>query len=70
MSTRPARITKADIEAKLRRLQGDVEDSVASNRQKIITAIAVAAVVTVSIAYLLGRRAGHKRSAVVEIRRY
>ena len=70
MSTRPARITKADIEAKLRRLQGDVEDSVASNRQKIITAVAVAAVVTVSIAYILGRRAGRKRSAVVEIRRF
>jgi hypothetical protein len=69
-STTPGRITRADIEAKLRRLQGDVEDTVTSNRQKIITAVAVAAVVTVSLAYLIGRRAGRKRSAIVEIRRY
>ena len=64
------RVTKADIEAKLRRLQGDVEEKVTSNRQKIITAVAVAAVVTVSLAYLIGKRAGRKRSAIVEIRRY
>ena len=69
-STSPGRVTKADIEAKLRRLQGDVEEKVTSNRQKIVTAVAVAAVVTVSLAYLLGRRAGRKRSAIVEIRRY
>jgi hypothetical protein len=69
-STGPGRITKADIEAKLRRLQGDVEEKVTSNRQKIITAVAVAAVVTVSLAYLIGKRAGRKRSAIVEIRRY
>ena len=69
-STSTGRITKADIEAKLRRLQGDVEEKVTSNRQKIITAVAVAAVVTVSLAYLIGRRAGRKRSAIVEIRRY
>ena len=69
-STSTGRITKADIEAKLRRLQGDVEEKVTSNRQKIVTAVAVAAVVTVSLAYLLGRRAGRKRSAIVEIRRY
>ena len=71
-STSTGRITKADIEAKLRRLQGDVEEKVTSNRQKIVTAVAVAvaAVVTVSLAYLIGRRAGRKRSAIVEIRRY
>jgi hypothetical protein len=68
--TSPGRITRADIEAKLRRLQGDVEDTVTSNRQKILTVVAVAAVVTVSLAYLIGRRAGRKRSAIVEIRRY
>jgi hypothetical protein len=67
---RPARITKADIEAKLRRLQGDVEDTVESNRPKIIAAVAVAIVVTLSLTYILGRRAGRKRSAIVEIRRY
>jgi hypothetical protein len=69
-TTGTGRISKADIEAKLRRLQGDVEDTVTSNRQKIITAVAVVAVVTVSLAYLLGRRAGRKRNAIVEIRRY
>ena len=64
-STGPGRITKADIEAKLRRLQGDVEDKVTSNRQKIITAVAVAAVVTVSSTSPWRRRSFASMSALV-----
>jgi len=47
-----------------------VEESVTSQRQKILTALAVVGVVTVMVAFFLGRRSGRKKNAVVEIRRF
>jgi hypothetical protein len=64
------KITKADIEQKLRNLQGDVEGKIASQRQKIIGAVVGVGVLTILIAFLLGRRSGKKRNTVVEIRRF
>ena len=70
MSTPSGKVTKADIEQKLRSLQGDVEDKISSQRQKIIGAVAALGALTVIIAFLLGRRAGKKKNTVVEIRRF
>jgi hypothetical protein len=71
MSTRPTgTVSKADIEQKLRKLQGDVEQKIVSQRQKIIGAVAAAGVLTVVLAFLLGRRTGKKKNTVVEIRRF
>jgi hypothetical protein len=64
------KVTKADIEQKLRNLQGDVEDKIASQRQKIIGAVVAVGVLTMIIAFLLGRRSGKKKNTVVEIRRF
>jgi hypothetical protein len=66
---RSQRVTKADVEAKLRKLQGDVEGKVMSQRQKIIGAGIAAAVMALFIAYLLGKRRGKRKTTVVEIRR-
>lgn len=63
------KITREDIENRLRALRGEVDETAQAQLPKIIVAGAVAAVVVVGMAYLLGRRAGRKRSAVVEIRR-
>ncbi len=64
------RITRDDIETKLRQLKGDAED-LAGGVQKSngIVIAAVGAVVLLALAYFLGRRKGKKRSAFVEIRR-
>jgi hypothetical protein len=70
MSTTSGKVTKADIEQKLRNLQGDVEQKIASQRQKIIGAAIAAGVVTIVLTFLLGRRSGKKKNTVVEIRRY
>jgi hypothetical protein len=71
MSTPPTgTVSKADIERKLRNLQGDVEQKIASQRQKIIGAVAAVGVLTVLLAFLLGRRSGKKKNTVVEIRRF
>lgn len=70
MSTAEApRISRDDIETKLRQLKGDAEDVVGSQKQNGLIIAAVGGVVLVALAYLLGRRKGRKRSAFVEIRR-
>ena len=71
MSAPPTgKISKSDIEQRLRNLQGGVEDKIASQRQKIVTAVIAAAVLTVLLSFLLGKRAGRKKNTVVEIRRF
>ncbi len=71
MSAPPTgKVSKSDIEQKLRDLQGGVEKAVASQRQKIIGAAVAAGVLTILIAFLLGRRSGKKKNTVVEIRRF
>jgi hypothetical protein len=63
------RITRDDLEAKIRSLQGNVEET---RQSALSTAIAVGAVVAVgvvAVAFWVGRRSGRRRSTVVEVRR-
>lgn len=62
-------IQRDDIEAKFRELQGGVEHTTEAARGTLVTVGAVAAVVIVLAAFLLGRKRGKKRTTVVEIRR-
>lgn len=68
-STPTARITRADLESKLRELSGDVEHDVERARPTLLSGAAAGVLVLVLLAYLFGRRGGRRRSAVVEIRR-
>jgi hypothetical protein len=63
------RITRDDIEAKLRELEVDAREQVESARSTAVTVGVVALVLLLVLAYLLGTRKGRKRSTVVEIRR-
>jgi len=63
------RITRDDLEDKFRELEGEARDQVESARSTAITAGAVALLVLLLLAFLLGRRKGRHRSTVVEIRR-
>jgi len=65
----PDPVTRADLEAKLHEIRGEVDTTASAARPALITVAAVAVVVFVGAAYLLGRRKGKKRSTVVEIRR-
>lgn len=64
-----APVTRADIEAKLAEIRGELDEG--AERAKgvglAVGAVAVAAVVLG--AYFLGRRRGRKRRAVIEIQR-
>jgi hypothetical protein len=65
----PTRITRGDLEAKLREVSGDVGDTVEAAKPQLFGGAAAGLLLAVIVAYLLGRRRGRKRSAIVEIRR-
>jgi hypothetical protein len=62
-------ITRDDIEARFRALQGDAEAVEDEARDYVALAVAAIAVTVVLGAFLLGRRRGRNRRAVIEIRR-
>ena len=63
------RITRADIEAKLRTIRDDIEPVGEQAKGGLLAVAPVVAAVLVIGAYLLGKRSGKKRRAVIEIRR-
>ncbi|MDQ1359691.1 MAG: hypothetical protein QOJ44_68 [Acidimicrobiaceae bacterium] len=69
MSTDGPPITRDDIEARFRELNGDVGSEVEAVRPQLLTVGAAIGVAVIAIAFLAGRRRGRKRSAVVEVRR-
>lgn len=64
------RITRADIESKLRQVRGDVDTAgeAAKGAGTLIGAVGVVAIV--AVAFLLGRKRGKRASTVVEVRRF
>ncbi|MFP5327527.1 MAG: hypothetical protein ACLGHT_08600 [Acidimicrobiia bacterium] len=62
-------IGRHDIEAKLREIKGEVDTTVTAAKPSAFAIAGVAAVVVIAAVYLVGRRAGKKRTTVVEIRR-
>ncbi|MFM8305008.1 MAG: hypothetical protein ACKOA9_12055 [Actinomycetota bacterium] len=70
MSTAGApKITRADIEAKFRQIQGDVTTGVESGRDIGKVAAFAGTVVVVGVVYVMGRRHGRKKRTIVEIKR-
>ncbi len=63
------RVSRADIEAKLRQIQGDVETGVESGRDVGKLVAIAGAVLGAAVIYVLGRRNGRKKRTVVEIKR-
>ncbi len=62
-------VTKADIEAKLREIKGEVDEDV-EGAKPIVEMVAIGGVILlILLAYFLGRRKGKKKTTVVEIRR-
>ena len=65
----PSKITPEDLEGKLRAFQGDVQSKVESKRNTIVMAGAAGVTVLLIIFFLMGKRAGKKKTTLVEIRR-
>ncbi len=64
-----APISRDDIEAKLRELQGEVEIIGEEARSYGITLGAIVVVGIVAVAFVLGRRRGRRNRTIVEVRR-
>ena len=74
MSAKPAtapdrKITRDDIESKLRELQGEVGQRTEAAKVPAIAVAVGVVVVAIATAYLFGRRKGKRRQTVLEIRR-
>ncbi|MEW6154643.1 MAG: hypothetical protein AB1673_11735 [Actinomycetota bacterium] len=66
----PARITRQDIEAKLRQVRGEVDTAGEAATKAGTMGAAVAGVVLIVAVYLIGKRRGRRSSTVVEIKRF
>ena len=64
-----AKITRDDIESKLREIQGDVGQRAEAVKVPAIAIAVGVVVVSIATAYFLGRRKGKRRQTVLEIRR-
>jgi hypothetical protein len=63
------KITRDDLEAGIRQLQGDARRRVVDKKKAVAVAVGITAVAVLAVTFLLGKRAGNKRSALIEIRR-
>jgi hypothetical protein len=63
------KITRDDLEARFRQIQGDAQAKVLDQKQTLVTAVAAAGAVVLLVIFLLGRRSGKKKTTIVEIRR-
>jgi hypothetical protein len=62
-------ITPADLENKLKAFQGDIQGKVDSKRNTLVSAgIGIGALLLIMM-FLMGKRAGKKKSTIVEIKR-
>lgn len=62
-------ITRDDLEAKFRELEGGARTQVTSAKGTLLAAGGVVAFIVLLLVFLLGRRAGKQRSTIVEVRR-
>ena len=69
-TTSDKKITRDDIEAKLRELTSDVNEQADAARSKVVTGGIIVLIITVILVFLLGRRAGREGTTIVEVRRF
>ena len=62
-------ITRDQLEAKLRQIQGGVNEQKEAVASTVLAVGAAVAIGVVAVAYLWGKRRGRKKTTVVEVRR-
>ena len=63
------KVTKQDIENKLREVQTNLTSAAEGAKDKAIVAGVAALILLILLSFILGRRSGKKKSTIVEIRR-
>ncbi len=69
VTTDNGKVTRDDIEGKLRELRSEVDNTAESAKQYAIILAGVGAVAVLGVVYLMGRRRGRKTTTVVEVKR-
>ncbi len=64
------RVTRQDIENKLRQVRGDVDTAGEAAKGMGTIVAAVAVVVVIGVAYFVGKKRGKRKSTIVEVRRF
>jgi len=63
------RVTRADLEAKLTEIDAELSDTGEAIKPKAMAFGVGAVVLTLILAFLLGRRKGERKTTIVEVRR-
>lgn len=66
----PKKITRDDIESKLREIQGEVDETAESAKGMAVAVGAAIAVTVVVAVFLLGKKRGKRKMTIVEVRRF
>jgi hypothetical protein len=69
MSTTNEKISPEDLQRKLQSFQDGIQGKVEDKKSTLMTVSGVALVVLLVVVFLVGKRAGKKKSTLVEIRR-
>lgn len=64
-----SRISRDDLEQQFRTLQSEITQKVDEKKQPALVAGTVGGLLLLLVMYMLGRRSGRKRSAVISVRR-
>jgi hypothetical protein len=67
--TTDGKITRDDLEAKLRELKDDVDETAESAKSYVAAAAVAVGLLVFAIAFAAGKKRGRRKSTVVEIRR-
>jgi hypothetical protein len=70
MAPKKDKVTKADLEGKLRALQGGTNEKIAEKKASAIQIGAGVGVLLLILVFLLGQRRGNRQTTTVEIRRF
>lgn len=68
-ATPTQKISPADVEAKLRAFQGQIQGKVDDKKSTLVTAGAGLVTILLIVFFLLGKRSGKKKSTIVQIKR-
>lgn len=64
------KISRDDIESKLRELQGEVDETAESAKGIAVAVGAAVAVGVIVVVFLMGKRRGKRKTTIVEVRRF
>lgn len=70
MARTDTKISPADIEAKLREIQGEVDETAESAKGMVVAVGAAVAVGAIIVIFLLGKKRGGRKNTIVEVRRF